>query len=167
MHWEMHSKGGKSPVWQGSPGIFIALKDSRCRQTAVLLPHRKVPHSSPLATTQPTNSFSHAAVHPGLNRHLPQGAAGTLVSPSCGQAGQIESKNYRLAEVERDLKDHRAPTHSCGQDCPPTAQAAQGPIQPGLECLQGWGTTASLGSCARASPPGEKTSEKRFFSEGQ
>jgi len=27
--------------------------------------------------------------------------------------------------------------------------------------------TASLGSCARASPPGEKTSEKRFFSEGQ
>ena len=26
---------------------------------------------------------------------------------------------------------------------PPPAQAAQGPIQPGLERLQGWGTTAS------------------------
>jgi len=32
-----------------------------------------------------------------------------------------------------------------GQGCPPPAQAAQGPIQPGLECLQGWGTTAYLG----------------------
>ena len=36
---------------------------------------------------------------------------------------------------------------------PPPAQAAQGPIQPGLECLQGWGTTASLGSCASTSLP--------------
>ena len=36
---------------------------------------------------------------------------------------------------------------------PPSSSAAQGPIQPGLECLQGWGTTASLGSCASASPP--------------
>ena len=34
---------------------------------------------------------------------------------------------------------------------PPTSSAAQGPIQPGLERLQGWGTTASLGSCAGAS----------------
>ena len=34
----------------------------------------------------------------------------------------------------------------------PPAQAAQGPIQPGLEHLQGWGTTDSLGSCARVSP---------------
>jgi len=38
---------------------------------------------------------------------------------------------------------------------PPPAQAARGPIQPGLECLQGWGTTASLGSCASASLPSE------------
>ena len=36
---------------------------------------------------------------------------------------------------------------------PPSSSAAQGPIQPGLECLQGWGTTASLGSCASASLP--------------
>jgi len=35
------------------------------------------------------------------------------------------------------------------------AEAAQGPIQPGLECFQGWGTTASLDSCARASLPPE------------
>ena len=33
--------------------------------------------------------------------------------------------------------------------------SAQGPIQPGPECLQGWGTTASLGSCASASLPSE------------
>jgi len=31
-------------------------------------------------------------------------------------------------------------------------QAAEGPIQPGLECLQGWGIPPSLGSCASTSP---------------
>jgi len=35
----------------------------------------------------------------------------------------------------------------------PNPCPAQGPIQPGLEYLQGWGTTAFLGSCASASPP--------------
>jgi len=40
-----------------------------------------------------------------------------------------------------------------GRAAPPPAQAAQGPIEPGLEHLQVWGTTASLGSCARASLP--------------
>ena len=44
------------------------------------------------------------------------------------------------------------PTPSHGQGCPPPGEAAQGPIQPGLERLQGWGTTASLDSCASASP---------------
>ena len=38
---------------------------------------------------------------------------------------------------------------------PPSSSAAQGPIQPGIEHLQGWGTTASLGSCASASPTSE------------
>jgi len=33
---------------------------------------------------------------------------------------------------------------------PSTSAAAQGPIQPGLEHLQGWGTTAALHSCASA-----------------
>ena len=47
---------------------------------------------------------------------------------------------------KRPQSPHR-PNPSHGQGCPPPAQAAQSPIQPGLECLQGWGTTASLGSC--------------------
>ena len=42
-----------------------------------------------------------------------------------------------------------------GQSCLSLDQAAQGPVQPGLEHLQGWGTTASLGSCASASPLSE------------
>ena len=37
----------------------------------------------------------------------------------------------------------------------PHQLSCPGPIQHGLECLQGWGTTASLGSCASASPPSE------------
>ena len=46
--------------------------------------------------------------------------------------------------VGRDFKAHPVPTPCSGQCCPPPAQAAQGPIQPGLEHLQGWGTTAPL-----------------------
>jgi len=48
-----------------------------------------------------------------------------------------------MAWVGRDLKDHQAPTPCHMQGCRPSYltldQAAQGPIQPGLECLQGWG----------------------------
>jgi len=48
-----------------------------------------------------------------------------------------------MAWVGRDLKDHEAPTPPCHRQGhqPPylvPAQAAQGPIQPGLEHLQGW-----------------------------
>ena len=47
----------------------------------------------------------------------------------------------------RDLKARPVPWAGL----PPSSSAAQGSIQPGLERLQGWGTTASLGSCASAS----------------
>lgn len=56
------------------------------------------------------------------------------------------------------LEESPKPTHPNprrGQGRPPPAQAAQGPIQPGPERLQGRGTTASPGSCASASPPSE------------
>jgi len=62
----------------------------------------------------------------------------------------------------RALKAHPAPTLCRAQGCPPPAEAAQGPIQPGLEYLQGWGTTASLGSCARASLPSQVNNSKIF-----
>jgi len=57
-------------------------------------------------------------------------------------------------ELERTLKPTQFhPVLWTG--LPPTSSAAQDPIQPGLERLQGWGTTASLSSCTRASPPSE------------
>ena len=48
-----------------------------------------------------------------------------------------------MAWVGRDLKDHEAPTsprHRQGHQPPHLTldEAAQGPIQPGLEHLQGW-----------------------------
>jgi len=43
-----------------------------------------------------------------------------------------------MAWVGRHLKDYPVPTHFLGQGWPPPSQAAQDPIQPGLECLQGW-----------------------------
>ena len=63
------------------------------------------------------------------------------------------TQSHRMAWVGRALKAHPAPTAFHRQGCPPAAQGAQGPIQPGPECLQRWVTTASLGSSARASPP--------------
>jgi len=50
-----------------------------------------------------------------------------------------------MAWIGRDLKDHEAPTPPacCRQGHQPSHlildQAAQGPLQPGLERLQGWG----------------------------
>ena len=55
-----------------------------------------------------------------------------------------------MAWVGRDLHAH-------------PAQAAQGPIQPGLEHLQRWGTMASLGSCASVSPHKGWTFEECCF----
>ena len=42
-------------------------------------------------------------------------------------------------KVGRDIKDRLVPSPSHGQGCHPPAQAAQGPIQPGLVHLQGRG----------------------------
>ena len=48
-----------------------------------------------------------------------------------------------MAWVGRDLKDHQLQPPCCRQDHQPPYlvldQAAQGPIQPGFEHLQGWG----------------------------
>jgi len=44
-----------------------------------------------------------------------------------------------MAWVEKDLKDHLVSTPCYVQDCQPSDQDAQSHIQPGLECLQGWG----------------------------
>ena len=53
----------------------------------------------------------------------------------CRALGARFSQNHRMALVGGDLKDHPVPTPSHGQGCQPPGQAAQDPIQPGLECL--------------------------------
>jgi len=50
--------------------------------------------------------------------------------------------------VKVDLKDHLIPTSCHGQGCQPPDQVAQGPIQPGLERLMGWGIHNLSGQCA-------------------
>jgi len=60
----------------------------------------------------------------------------------CLLESHIESLNYRMALVGRDLKDHQVPTpHYRRQGCQSPHfildQAAQGPILPGFEHLQG------------------------------
>jgi len=44
-----------------------------------------------------------------------------------------------MAWVEKDHNDHPFPTPCYVQGRQPADQAAQSHIQPGLECLQGWG----------------------------
>jgi len=52
-----------------------------------------------------------------------------------------------MARVERDHNAHPVPTPCYVQGRQPAVQAAQSHIQPGLECLQGWGTHSAVG-CA-------------------
>ena len=51
----------------------------------------------------------------------------------------------RTVWVGRDLKAHPAPTPCRGQGCHPAAQAAQGPVHPGPEHVQGWGSHSFSG----------------------
>jgi len=50
-----------------------------------------------------------------------------------------------MARVEKDHKDHRVSTPCYVQGHQPPDQAAQSHIQPGPECLQGWGIHSLLG----------------------
>jgi len=55
------------------------------------------------------------------------------------------SLNHSMAWVERDHNAHPFPTPCYVQGHQPADQAAQSHIQPGLECLQGWGIHSLLG----------------------
>ena len=50
-----------------------------------------------------------------------------------------------MAWVEKAHNAHPVPTPCYVQGLQPAAQAAQSHIQPGLECLQGWGIHSLLG----------------------
>jgi len=50
-----------------------------------------------------------------------------------------------MAWVEKDHHYHQVSTPCHVQGCQPADQAAQSHIQPGLECLQGWGIHSLLG----------------------
>ena len=50
-----------------------------------------------------------------------------------------------MAWVEKDHSDHLVPTPCYVQGHQPADQAAQSHIQPGLECLHGWGIHSLLG----------------------
>jgi len=50
-----------------------------------------------------------------------------------------------MAWVEKAHNAHPVPTPCDVQGRQPAAQAAQSHIQPGLECLQGWGIHSLLG----------------------
>ena len=79
-------------------------------------------------------------------------------SPWKWQLAPIYAKgNHTTAWVAKAHSAHPVPTPCYVQGRQPAAQAAQSHIQPGLECLQGWGIQTSLGNLFSASPPlGEK-----------
>ena len=55
-------------------------------------------------------------------------------------------QDHRMAWVEKAHSAHPVPSPCYMQGCQPANQTAQSHIQPGLECLQGWGNTTSLGN---------------------
>jgi len=72
--------------------------------------------------------------------------SGTYGLKAAGKVGDWDvSQNHRMAWVEKDHNAHPVPTPCYVQGCQPAAQAAQSHIQPGLECLQGWGIHSLLG----------------------
>ena len=69
-----------------------------------------------------------------------------------------------MAWVEKDHNDHRVSTPCYVQGHQPPDQAAQSHIQPGPECLQGWGIHNLLGQPVpvRHHPLGEIKLENFF-----
>jgi len=65
----------------------------------------------------------------------------------------IESQSHRMAWVEKDHDAHPVPTLCYVQGRQPPDQAAQSHIQPGLECLQGWGIHSLLGQPVNSAAP--------------
>jgi len=57
----------------------------------------------------------------------------------------LPRKDHRTPWVEKEHNAHAVPTPCYVQGHQPADQAAQSHIQPGLECLQGWGTHSLLG----------------------
>jgi len=62
-------------------------------------------------------------------------------------------KNHTMAWVEKDHSDHLLSTPCYVQGHQPADQAAQSHIQPGLECLQGWGIHSLLGQPVQCITP--------------
>jgi len=58
---------------------------------------------------------------------------------------RLGKHRHRMAWVEKDHKNHLASPPCYVQGRQPADQAAQSHIQPGLECLQGWGIHSLLG----------------------
>ena len=59
-----------------------------------------------------------------------------------GLAVSANPYDHRMAWVEKEHGDHLVSTPCYVQGHHPPDQAAQSHIQPGLECLQGWGTVS-------------------------
>lgn len=53
-------------------------------------------------------------------------------------AALCKPQNHRMVWVGKDLKDHSAPTTSCGQGFFPLDQLSQIPVQSGLKHSEGW-----------------------------
>mgnify|MGYP001852764137 CR=1 FL=1 len=71
-----------------------------------------------------------------------------LVLDTCQSffSGAKYHRNIDWLKLEQTFKDHLVPNPHFGQGCHPPVQAAQGPIHPGFERLQGWGVLSSLDS---------------------
>lgn len=74
-------------------------------------------------------------------------------------SAEVKSENHRMVWTGKGIIDHLIPTPICEQGHLLLGQIAQSPIQLGLGHFQGWASTASVGTCASASPlPQEKVS---------
>jgi len=97
------------------------------------------------------NPFIHTFYHIRMKERIWRAEAKKKLESQDGDSLQ----NHRMAQVGRDLKDNQAPTPCQRQGHQPSHlildQAAQGPIQPGLEHFQGQGIHNLWAACSSPS----------------
>ncbi|XP_052529297.1 uncharacterized protein LOC128076048 isoform X1 [Tympanuchus pallidicinctus] len=76
---------------------------------------------------------------------VPQGGSAPMSGLASTFSSHLLLKNRRMAWVGKAHSDHLLSTPCCVQGRQPADQAAQSHVQPGLECLQGWGIHSLLG----------------------
>jgi len=144
-------KGTYNRVTRATSRQLLKISKEETPQPTAMLSYPHITEVLPgVQMEPPVFQFVRTASCPGTEHHWKE-------SGSVHFAPFLWVQNHRITEwfaLKWILKPTQ-PRPLPWAGCPLPAQAAQGPIHPGPEHLQGWGTHSSMGSCARVSSPSQ------------